>query len=60
MLVIDVSSQILNVTYALVPASGLLVSCTCTGVITKLDFIQLGEILLVSGRTAEIALAAVV
>lgn len=47
-------------TYTFVPASSLLVCCCRTGVIAQLDFIQLGKILLVSSRAAEIAFTAVV
>jgi hypothetical protein len=47
-------------TYTFVPASGFFVRGCCARVVTELDFKQLGEVLLVSGGTAEVAFAAVV
>jgi hypothetical protein len=46
-------------THALVPASRFLVCGCCSGVVPKLDFVQLGKVLLVSGCTAEVAFGAV-
>jgi hypothetical protein len=46
-------------THALVPASSLLICGCCTGVIAQLHFVEVGEVLLVSGCAAEVAFAAV-
>jgi hypothetical protein len=47
-------------TYALIPASSLLVRSGSPALIAKLDFEQFGKILFVGCGAAEVALAAVV
>lgn len=46
-------------TYTLIPASSLFICCCCTAVVAKFNFIQFGEVLLVSSCSSEVALAAV-
>jgi hypothetical protein len=46
-------------TYAFVPARSLFVRGSSSGVVTKLDFVQLGKILFVSGCATEATFAAI-
>jgi hypothetical protein len=46
-------------THALIPARSFFVRGCSSGVVSKLDFVQLGKILLVSGCTTEAAFATV-
>lgn len=46
-------------TYTFIPASSLFVGCTGASIVTELNFVQFGEVLLVGGCAAEVAFAAV-
>jgi hypothetical protein len=48
-----------TMTHAFIPARSLFVRGCSSGVVSKLDFVQLGKILLVSGCTTEAAFATV-